>query len=158
MSPEGLSVMKGMKKQIKEVISSSLHHHLTFECLRFAEAFDAMLGEKYRTLTLMTRIHNELLSLGVSADFIEQRESLKRNPSILDFEYVKPISRGAHGRVCLVRKKSTRDTFAMKILRKDVLMRNRMRDNVFAEVLSSRILLVDFVLTFFPLSAIFLDS
>jgi len=150
--------MREMKKQIKDIISSSLHHHLTFECLRFAEAFDAMLGEKYRTLSLMTRIHNELVSLGLSSGFIQQRESSKRMPSILDFEFVKPISRGAHGRVCLVRKKSTRDTFAMKILRKDVLIRNRMRDNVFAEVLNYFCFLFCSFLKFFLFRGTFLGN
>ena len=40
-------------------------------------------------------------------------------PSIADFQIIRPISKGAFGRVYLARKKSTGDFFAVKVQRKD---------------------------------------
>jgi len=41
--------------------------------------------------------------------------SHKERTSIDDFEIIKPISRGAFGRVFLARKRSTGDLFAIKV-------------------------------------------
>ena len=40
-------------------------------------------------------------------------------PSIADFQIIRPISKGAFGRVYLARKKATGDSFAVKVQRKD---------------------------------------
>ncbi|KAJ2509032.1 hypothetical protein IWW47_000279 [Coemansia sp. RSA 2052] len=46
-------------------------------------------------------------------------------PSTDDFEFVKPISRGAFGRVYLTRKKATKDLYAIKVMRKkDIIVKN----------------------------------
>ncbi|KAI9351743.1 serine/threonine protein kinase 15, partial [Zopfochytrium polystomum] len=50
-----------------------------------------------------------------------------------DFEVIKPISRGAFGKVYLVRKKVTQDIYAMKILKKKNLIRKNMVTHVLAE-------------------------
>ncbi|KAL0221865.1 hypothetical protein RCL1_001719 [Eukaryota sp. TZLM3-RCL] len=47
----------------------------------------------------------------------------KNVPIISDFELLKPISRGAFGRVFLARKKRTGDLYAMKVLKKDDMIR-----------------------------------
>jgi serine/threonine protein kinase len=44
-------------------------------------------------------------------------------PSIRDFEIIKPISKGAYGRVYLARKRTTRDLYAIKILKKVDMIR-----------------------------------
>ncbi|KAJ9057698.1 hypothetical protein DSO57_1020171 [Entomophthora muscae] len=54
-------------------------------------------------------------------------------PSIEDFEIIKPISRGAFGRVYLTRKKATRDLFAIKVIRKDDMVRKNMVQQVMTE-------------------------
>lgn len=41
--------------------------------------------------------------------------SYKDRTTIDDFEIIKPISRGAFGRVCLARKRATGDLFAIKV-------------------------------------------
>lgn len=41
--------------------------------------------------------------------------SIKDRTSIDDFEIIKPISRGAFGRVFLAKKRTTGDLFAMKV-------------------------------------------
>lgn len=50
--------------------------------------------------------------------------------SIEDYEIIKPISRGAFGRVYLARKKATGDLFAIKVMRKADLIRKNMVQSV----------------------------
>ncbi|RIB06890.1 hypothetical protein C2G38_477740 [Gigaspora rosea] len=56
-----------------------------------------------------------------------------RVPSIQDFEIIKPISRGAFGKVYLARKKTTGDLYAIKILKKVDMVRKNMVNHVLAE-------------------------
>ncbi|CAG8544026.1 1789_t:CDS:2, partial [Cetraspora pellucida] len=56
-----------------------------------------------------------------------------RVPSIQDFEIIKPISRGAFGKVYLARKKTTGDLYAIKILKKADMVRKNMVNHVLAE-------------------------
>lgn len=52
-----------------------------------------------------------------------------QKPSIKDFDIVKPISKGAYGRVFLVRKIATGDLYAMKVIRKsDTTHKNQQRN------------------------------
>jgi len=53
--------------------------------------------------------------------------------SINDFEILKPISRGAFGRVYLARKRKTGYLYAIKVLKKDDMVRKNMVDRVIAE-------------------------
>ncbi|KAG9452438.1 hypothetical protein H6P81_005342 [Aristolochia fimbriata] len=57
----------------------------------------------------------------------------KERTSIEDFEIIKPISRGAFGRVFLARKKVTGDLFAIKVLRKADMIRKNMVESILAE-------------------------
>ena len=50
-----------------------------------------------------------------------------------DFEIVKPISRGAHGKVHLCRKRATGDVYAMKVMRKKDLIYKNMVSQAMAE-------------------------
>lgn len=45
--------------------------------------------------------------------------------SIRDFQIVKPISKGAYGKVYLARKKTTGDQYAIKVLAKEHLLRKK---------------------------------
>ncbi|KAF9275415.1 hypothetical protein BGZ68_010816, partial [Mortierella alpina] len=56
-----------------------------------------------------------------------------RVPSIQDFEIIKPVSRGAFGKVYLARKKTTKDLYAIKILKKADMVRKNMVNHVLAE-------------------------
>lgn len=47
---------------------------------------------------------------------------------ISDFEVVKPISKGAYGKVFLARKVNTGDIFAMKVVSKDSMMARKQVD------------------------------
>jgi serine/threonine protein kinase len=46
--------------------------------------------------------------------------------SVDDFDYIKVIGRGSFGKVYLVRKKDTKVPYAMKILRKDQLIKKNL--------------------------------
>lgn len=50
-----------------------------------------------------------------------------------DFEIIKPISRGAFGKVYLARKKDTGQLYAMKSMSKELLRRKNMVDQIIAE-------------------------
>ena len=51
-------------------------------------------------------------------------------PSIKDFELVKPIGKGAYGRVFLVRRKATGDLFALKVIKKQETVHKNQQKNV----------------------------
>ncbi|KAI9473207.1 serine/threonine protein kinase 15, partial [Coemansia mojavensis] len=66
-------------------------------------------------------------------------------PSIEDFDFVKPISRGAFGRVYLTRKKATRDLFAIKVMRKKDMINKNMVTQALAERRALSLLSTDWV-------------
>lgn len=57
----------------------------------------------------------------------------KDRTSIEDFEIIKPISRGAFGRVFLARKRATGDLFAIKVLKKADMIRKNSVESILAE-------------------------
>ncbi|KAE8729919.1 putative serine/threonine protein kinase IRE [Hibiscus syriacus] len=57
----------------------------------------------------------------------------KDRTSIEDFEIIKPISRGAFGRVFLARKRATGDLFAIKVLKKADMVRKNAVESILAE-------------------------
>ncbi|XP_071707900.1 probable serine/threonine protein kinase IRE [Rutidosis leptorrhynchoides] len=57
----------------------------------------------------------------------------KDRTSIEDFEIIKPISRGAFGRVFLARKRATGDLFAIKVLKKADMIRKNAVQSILAE-------------------------
>ncbi|KAJ2488006.1 hypothetical protein EV174_000243 [Coemansia sp. RSA 2320] len=68
------------------------------------------------------RNNSQLASLRATP---ESAAKAPRMPSIDEFDFVKPISRGAFGRVYLARKKATKDLYAIKVMRKkDMIIKN----------------------------------
>ncbi|KAI4383069.1 hypothetical protein MLD38_008949 [Melastoma candidum] len=59
--------------------------------------------------------------------------SSKDRTSIEDFEIIKPVSRGAFGRVFLARKRATGDLFAIKVLKKADMIRKNAVESILAE-------------------------
>ncbi len=57
----------------------------------------------------------------------------KKIPSINDFEIIKPVSKGAFGKVYVARKRTTRDLYAIKVMKKELLLRKNMTSHVLAE-------------------------
>lgn len=58
---------------------------------------------------------------------------MHHKPSIDDFDIVKPISKGAYGRVFLVRKRTTGDLYAMKVIRKADTAHKSQQKNIIME-------------------------
>ncbi|KNC71454.1 hypothetical protein SARC_16007 [Sphaeroforma arctica JP610] len=54
-------------------------------------------------------------------------------PSITDFQILKPISKGAFGKVYLARKITTQDLYAIKVMKKADMIRKNLVANVLAE-------------------------
>ncbi|XP_073303586.1 probable serine/threonine protein kinase IRE [Primulina huaijiensis] len=59
--------------------------------------------------------------------------STRDRTSIKDFEIIKPISRGAFGRVFLAAKRATGDLFAIKVLKKSDMIRKNAVESILAE-------------------------
>lgn len=59
--------------------------------------------------------------------------SHKERTNISDFEIIKPISRGAFGKVFLARKRTTGDLFAIKVLRKIDMIRKNAAESILSE-------------------------
>ncbi|KAI9506081.1 serine/threonine protein kinase 15, partial [Coemansia spiralis] len=76
---------------------------------------------------------------------LEPASKLQRMPSIDDFDFVKPISRGAFGRVYLARKKATKDLYAIKVMRKKDMINKNMVTQALAERRALSLLSADWV-------------
>ncbi|KAJ1391160.1 Protein kinase domain, partial [Sesbania bispinosa] len=112
----------------------------------FGRRIENLLQEKY--ISLCGQIDDEKVdSLNSMADEESSVEddtvrSLRASPintcskdrtSIEDFEIIKPISRGAFGRVFLARKRATGDLFAIKVLKKKDMIRKNAVQSILAE-------------------------
>ncbi|XP_057457026.1 probable serine/threonine protein kinase IRE isoform X2 [Lotus japonicus] len=128
----------------------------------FGRRIEKLLQEKY--ISLCGQIEDEKVDSSTSnADEESSVEddtvrSLRASPintcskdrtSIEDFEIIKPISRGAFGRVFLARKRATGDLFAIKVLKK----KDMIRKNAVQSILAERDILISvrnpFVVRFF---------
>ncbi|PNT62299.1 hypothetical protein BRADI_4g01280v3 [Brachypodium distachyon] len=69
----------------------------------------------------------------VSSRTSQMNGKFKDRTSIEDFEIIKPISRGAFGRVFLARKRVTGDLFAIKVLKKADMIRKNAVESILAE-------------------------
>ncbi|CAL5364235.1 unnamed protein product [Camellia sinensis] len=111
----------------------------------FGRCLEKLLQEKY--VRLCGQIEDEKVeSSNIIADEDSSAEddivrSLRTSPinpskdrtSIEDFEIIKPISRGAFGRVFLARKRATGDLFAIKVLKKADTIRKNAVESILAE-------------------------
>ncbi|XP_014492723.1 probable serine/threonine protein kinase IRE [Vigna radiata var. radiata] len=112
----------------------------------FGRRIEKLLQEKY--ISLCGQIEDEKVDSSTSVADEESSveddavRSLRASPintcskdrtSIEDFEIIKPISRGAFGRVFLTRKRATGDLFAIKVLRKADMIRKNAVQSILAE-------------------------
>ncbi|XP_048326427.2 probable serine/threonine protein kinase IRE [Ziziphus jujuba] len=112
----------------------------------FGRCIEKLLQEKY--VNLCGQIEDEKVdsSNGMADEESSVEEenvrSLRASPinpcskdrtSIEDFEIIKPISRGAFGRVFLARKRATGDLFAIKVLKKADMIRKNAVESILAE-------------------------
>uniref|UniRef100_A0A0R0IJQ1 non-specific serine/threonine protein kinase n=1 Tax=Glycine max TaxID=3847 RepID=A0A0R0IJQ1_SOYBN len=112
----------------------------------FGRRIEKLLQEKY--ISLCGQIEEEKVdsSIGMADEESSVEDdtvrSLRASPinacskdrtSIEDFEIIKPISRGAFGRVFLTRKRATGDLFAIKVLKKADMIRKNAVQSILAE-------------------------
>lgn len=87
-------------------------------------------------LFLHAQLFRDRLRLFQSFDsqpFRRLRAAPAKSVSIQDFELVKPIRKGAYGRVYLARKKNTGDIYAIKVMNKRELLRKNQNHHIQAE-------------------------
>ncbi|XP_016203432.1 probable serine/threonine protein kinase IREH1 [Arachis ipaensis] len=111
----------------------------------FGTRIEKLIREKYLQLTEMVDVEKiDMESTVMDDDVILEDDvvrSLRTSPihssrdrtSIDDFEIIKPISRGAFGRVFLAKKRTTGDLFAIKVLKKADMIRKNAVESILAE-------------------------
>ncbi|PON60717.1 cGMP-dependent kinase [Trema orientale] len=134
-----LSCLEGLRV----VIDGRKFDALTVET--FGTRIEKLIREKY--LQLCELVDDEKLDLTTSVidedtpmedDVVRSLRtspvhSSKDRTSIDDFEIIKPISRGAFGRVFLAKKRTTGDLFAIKVLKKADMIRKNAVESILAE-------------------------
>ncbi|KAL3343471.1 hypothetical protein AABB24_027151 [Solanum stoloniferum] len=129
-------------EDLKVVTERRKRDALTVET--FATRIEKLIREKY--LQLCELVDDD--KVDISSSVIDEDapleddvvRSLRTSPihskdrtSIDDFEIIKPISRGAFGRVFLAKKKTTGDFFAIKVLKKADMIRKNAVESILAE-------------------------
>ncbi|KAF7813508.1 putative serine/threonine protein kinase IREH1 isoform X1 [Senna tora] len=111
----------------------------------FGARIEKLIREKYLQLTEMVEDEKiDLASTVIEEDAPLEDDvvrSLRTSPihsskdrtTIDDFEIIKPISRGAFGRVFLAKKRTTGDLFAIKVLKKADMIRKNAVESILAE-------------------------
>ncbi|KAL9324420.1 hypothetical protein ACSQ67_009277 [Phaseolus vulgaris] len=109
----------------------------------FGTRIEKLIREKYLQLTELVDVEKIDTESTADDDLLEDDvvRSLRTSPihssrdrtSIDDFEIIKPISRGAFGRVFLAKKRTTGDLFAIKVLKKADMIRKNAVESILAE-------------------------
>ncbi|KAF0985056.1 hypothetical protein FDP41_000095 [Naegleria fowleri] len=83
-------------------------------------------GNNYRVTVYAKRLL-DVIEAKCTALLHEEKQSsaTKKKIKISDFEIIKPISRGAYGRVYLAQKKTTNDIYAIKVIKKQYLYNHK---------------------------------
>ncbi|CAL0322274.1 unnamed protein product [Lupinus luteus] len=128
---------------LRAVVDRRKFNALTVET--FGTRIEKLIREKYLQLTEMVDVEKvDVESTVIDDDVLMEDDvvrSLRTTPvhssrdrtSIDDFEIIKPISRGAFGRVFLAKKRTTGDLFAIKVLRKADMVRKNAVESILAE-------------------------
>ncbi|KAI9101590.1 hypothetical protein K1719_023834 [Acacia pycnantha] len=128
---------------LKVVVERRKFDALTVET--FGTRIEKLIREKYLQLTEMVEDEKiDITSTVIDEDAPLDDDvirSLRTSPihsskdrtTIDDFEIIKPISRGAFGRVFLAKKRITGDLFAIKVLKKADMIRKNAVESILAE-------------------------
>ncbi|PWA89378.1 protein kinase superfamily protein [Artemisia annua] len=138
-----LSYLLTCLDDLRDVIDRRKFNALTVET--FGARIEKLIREKY--LQLCEMVDDE--KIDIASTVIDEDapleddvvRSLRTSPmhsgkdrtSIDDFEIIKPISRGAFGRVFLAKKRTTGDLFAIKVLKKADMIRKNAVESILAE-------------------------
>eukprot|EP00252_Welwitschia_mirabilis_P013012 TRINITY_DN2875_c0_g1_i1.p1 TRINITY_DN2875_c0_g1~~TRINITY_DN2875_c0_g1_i1.p1 ORF type:complete len:1348 (-),score=299.53 TRINITY_DN2875_c0_g1_i1:796-4839(-) len=133
-------------EDLQDVCQNSKVQALTVDT--FGKRIERLLREKYLQVCELAESEEDRIDITgsiVDEDGMMEEDvvrSLRTSPihsatkdrtSIDDFEILKPISRGAFGRVFLARKRTTGDLFAIKVLRKADMIRKNAVESILAE-------------------------
>ncbi|GLT74176.1 hypothetical protein SLA2020_459890 [Shorea laevis] len=138
-----MSYLLSCLEDLRVVIDRRKFDALTVET--FGTRIEKLIREKY--LQLCELVDDEKLDLASTVidedtpledDVVRSLRtspihSSKDRTSIDDFEIIKPISRGAFGRVFLAKKRTTGDLFAIKVLKKADMIRKNAVESILAE-------------------------
>jgi hypothetical protein len=99
----------------KRDVSQALHD--------FVRSLEAKIDSKWTKISFLKS------SVRITSPRVQRSAQLRHRapPTIQDFEIIKGIGKGAFGRVYLVSKKQTGDIYALKVLRKDDIIKRRTR-------------------------------
>ncbi|XP_022842864.1 probable serine/threonine protein kinase IREH1 [Olea europaea var. sylvestris] len=140
---KALSYLLSCLEDLKVVVDRRKFDALTVET--FGARIEKLIREKYLQLCeLVDDDKVDITSTVIDEDAPLEDDvvrSLRTSPvhptkdrtSIDDFEIIKPISRGAFGRVFLAKKRTTGDLFAIKVLKKADMIRKNAVESILAE-------------------------
>jgi len=118
----------GKALKICEVQEKSLNNFITSKKDKKADSTKTKMDEQYliNTKKFLDENLSELLidpksNKKRSGTIFSKHQTIK-NVSLEDFQIMKVIGRGSFGKVCLVQYKKTKELYAMKSLKKDVLL------------------------------------
>jgi hypothetical protein len=117
--------VESMQVNIRKPLSNTLDYSDTIHCLKSRK--------KQRNNSTISLVKEEKDSI------------IENNVSIGDFEVVKAISSGSHGKVCLVKKCSSGDYFAMKIIDKAAAIEKAQENSIRREVRIMRSIDSDYI-------------
>ncbi|KAK7251743.1 hypothetical protein RIF29_35201 [Crotalaria pallida] len=138
-----MSYLLSCLDDLRVVVERRKFDALTVET--FGTRIEKLIREKYLQLTEMVGDEKiDITSTVIDEDAPLEDDvvrSLRTSPvhssadrtSIDDFEIIKPISRGAFGRVFLAKKRTTGDLFAIKVLKKADMIRKNAVESILAE-------------------------
>ena len=117
----------GKSLKICEVQEKTLSNYITSKKDKKADSSKTKMDEQYliNTKKFLDENMGELLDEGTkkkkSGTIFSKHQTIKQ-VSLEDFQIIKVIGRGSYGKVCLVQYKKTKELYAMKSLKKDVLL------------------------------------
>ncbi|KAG8062318.1 hypothetical protein GUJ93_ZPchr0003g16596 [Zizania palustris] len=126
-------------EDLQEIVNRRKHEALTVQT--FGTRIEKLHREKYLQLcdsVDMDKVDSASTVMDEEDDVVRSLRAspvhpVKDRTSIDDFEIIKPISRGAFGRVFLAKKRTTGDLFAIKVLRKADMIRKNAVESILAE-------------------------
>ncbi|KAL8130848.1 hypothetical protein AgCh_006964 [Apium graveolens] len=123
-------------EDLQDILQHSKHKALLIET--FGCRIENLLREKYILACDLVDSRSVKSDSGMSPDNTSQSSRMstpkhKERTSIDDFEIIKPISKGAYGKVFLARKRATGDLFAIKVLKKLDMLRKNDIERIVAE-------------------------
>ena len=117
----------GKPLKICEVQEKTLSNYITSKKDKKVDSSKTKMDEQYliNTKKFLDENMGELLDEGTkkkkSGTIFSKHQTIKQ-VSLEDFQIIKVIGRGSYGKVCLVQYKKTKELYAMKSLKKDVLL------------------------------------